>query len=78
MQARARMAWVDRSAARWVVLGVCIAAGLAVRAALYHVQTGDYTFFVSRWYDFLAQNGGFLQGYQVIRVVDMRPFCCAA
>ena len=51
-----RIRW---DAARWAVLGICIAAGLAVRASVYHVQTDDYKYFVSRWYEFLARNGGF-------------------
>ncbi len=41
------------------MLGLCIAIGLAARLAIYHVETDDYKYFVSRWYEFISQNGGF-------------------
>jgi Gpi18-like mannosyltransferase len=32
---------------------------LALRVSLYHVETSDYTVFVSQWYDFIQTHGGF-------------------
>src|SRR6185437_2951646 len=32
---------------------------LALRLSLYHVITNDYTVFLSPWYDFIKNHGGF-------------------
>ena len=34
-------------------------AAIVLRVSLYNVQTTDYTFFLSSWYDFIKNNGGF-------------------
>ena len=44
-----------------VYSGIAVLFGLALilRISLYHVETSDYTVFVSQWYDFIANHGGF-------------------
>ena len=34
-------------------------AAIILRVSLYNVQTSDYTFFLSSWYDFIKSHGGF-------------------
>ncbi len=40
-------------------VGVMFVLAVVLRITLYHVETGDYTFFVSQWYDFIQTHGGF-------------------
>ncbi len=44
-----------------VYSGIAVLFGLALilRISLYHIETSDYTVFVSQWYDFIANHGGF-------------------
>lgn len=41
------------------LVALLVALALAIRVALYPVQTSDYTAFVSPWYDYIAAHGGF-------------------
>ena len=41
------------------IIGVLFVLAIVVRALFYHVQTSDYTVFVSQWYDFIKSHGGF-------------------
>src|SRR5579875_3325056 len=59
MQARMHLSLNTRSSTRYALFGLLFVAAMAVRAALYHVQTTDYTMFVSQWYDYIAGHGGF-------------------
>ena len=43
----------------WCAIGLLFLLALIIRISLYHVQTSDYTFFVSQWYDFIQTHGGF-------------------
>ncbi len=38
-------------------LGIVLA--IVLRVALFHIETSDYTVFVSQWYDFIQAHGGF-------------------
>jgi Gpi18-like mannosyltransferase len=38
---------------------VILIIALAMRAAMYRYQSGDYTIFVHRWYEYIDTNGGF-------------------
>ncbi|HVU70680.1 MAG TPA: hypothetical protein VHD63_26380, partial [Ktedonobacteraceae bacterium] len=40
--------------------GVALLCGLALalRLALYHIETSDYTVFLSNWYDYIQTHGG--------------------
>ena len=40
-------------------LGIMFLLAIALRVSLYHVETSDYTFFLSQWYDFIQSHGGF-------------------
>ncbi len=40
-------------------LGVLFLLALVLRASLYHIETSDYTVFVSQWYDYIKNHGGF-------------------
>ena len=40
-------------------IGVIMVLALVLRVSLYHVETSDYTVFVSQWYDFIQTHGGF-------------------
>lgn len=42
-----------------IVFVLLIIAAVVLRVSLYNVQTSDYTFFLSSWYDFIKNNGGF-------------------
>src|SRR5450432_1819262 len=42
-----------------IVFGLLIIAAVVLRVSLYNVQTSDYTVFLSSWYDFIKNNGGF-------------------
>jgi Gpi18-like mannosyltransferase len=42
-----------------VVFAVLFLAAIALRVSLYHIQTSDYIGFLSQWYDFIKNNGGF-------------------
>lgn len=42
-----------------LICGILCVLALGVRVALYPVITGDYTVFVSQWYDYVLQHGGF-------------------
>ena len=42
-----------------IVFVLLFVAAIVLRVALYNVQTSDYTFFLSSWYDFIKNNGGF-------------------
>src|SRR5579884_521346 len=62
------MQWAQRAMRRIVTRGnvgkgalvaLLVALALAIRVALYPVQTSDYTAFVSPWYDYIAGHGGF-------------------
>src|SRR5438270_12219015 len=39
--------------------GLMFLLAIALRVSLYPIETGDYTFFLSRWYDFIQTHGGF-------------------
>src|SRR5438132_7421998 len=41
------------------MLGMMFLLAIALRLALYHVETSDYTVFLSQWYDFIQTHGGF-------------------
>lgn len=41
------------------MLGFLFLLALVLRVSLYNVETGDYTAFLSPWYDFLQAHGGF-------------------
>ncbi|HEY3709864.1 MAG TPA: glycosyltransferase 87 family protein, partial [Amycolatopsis sp.] len=41
------------------VAAVVVLGGLAVRTAFFSYTSGDYRAFVSQWYEFIKQNGGF-------------------
>ena len=43
----------------YIVIGVLAVLALVLRVSLYHVETSDYTVFVSQWYDFIQTHGGF-------------------
>ena len=43
----------------YLVFGMLFVLALGLRVALYPLLTGDYTFFVSQWYDFIQSHGGF-------------------
>jgi Gpi18-like mannosyltransferase len=43
----------------YVVFAIGVLLALALRISLFHVVTGDYTTFLSRWYLYLKDNGGF-------------------
>ena len=40
-------------------IGILMVFALVLRVSLYHVETSDYTVFVSQWYDFIQVHGGF-------------------
>jgi Gpi18-like mannosyltransferase len=42
-----------------VVLAILFIAAIVLRVALFQIQTSDYTIFLSQWYDFIKNNGGF-------------------
>ena len=44
--------------ARCAIGMMCLLA-LVLRISLYHVETSDYTMFVSQWYDFIQTHSGF-------------------
>ncbi len=43
---------------KYAIVIMCLLA-LVLRISLYHVETSDYTIFVSQWYDFIQTHGGF-------------------
>jgi Gpi18-like mannosyltransferase len=45
--------------ARCAIGMMCLLA-LVLRVSLYHVETSDYTIFVSQWYDFIQTHSGFV------------------
>ena len=40
-------------------IAVLFGLTLILRISLYHIETSDYTVFVSQWYDFIQNHGGF-------------------
>ena len=40
-------------------LGTMFLLAVALRVSLYRIETGDYTVFLSQWYDFIGTHGGF-------------------
>lgn len=42
-----------------ILLPVLFVLALVLRVSLYHIQTSDYTFFVSQWYDYIQTHNGF-------------------
>jgi Gpi18-like mannosyltransferase len=40
-------------------LGILFLLAIALRISLFPIQTSDYTFFLSQWYDFIQSHGGF-------------------
>ncbi len=40
-------------------IGSAFVLALVLRVSLYHIETSDYTVFVSQWYDFIQSHGGF-------------------
>src|ERR1019366_667035 len=42
-----------------VVFVILFIAAIVLRIWLFQIQTSDYTFFLSQWYDFIKNNGGF-------------------
>jgi Gpi18-like mannosyltransferase len=45
--------------ALYCVCGLGFLLAIALRVSLYHIETSDYTTFLSRWYDFIQSHGGF-------------------
>ena len=43
----------------YIIIGVLGVLALVLRVSLYHIETSDYTVFVSQWYDFIQTHGGF-------------------
>ncbi len=43
----------------YAAIGIACILALVLRVSLYHVETSDYTVFVSQWYDFIQSHGGF-------------------
>lgn len=43
----------------FAAIGIAFVLALVLRVSLYHVETSDYTVFVSQWYDFIQTHGGF-------------------
>jgi Gpi18-like mannosyltransferase len=41
------------------IFGLLFIGAVVLRIALFHVQTSDYTFFLSNWYDFIKSHNGF-------------------
>lgn len=41
------------------VLGIAFVLAIVLRVSLYHIETSDYTVFLSQWYDFIQTHGGF-------------------
>lgn len=44
---------------RIVAMAAIVVGGLALRAAFFHYQSGDYVAYFGRWYQYIQQNGGF-------------------
>jgi Gpi18-like mannosyltransferase len=42
-----------------LLAGILFLLAIVLRVSLYHVQTSDYTVFVSQWYDYIQNHGGF-------------------
>lgn len=42
-----------------ILLPVLFVLALVLRVSLYHIETSDYTFFVSQWYDYIQTHNGF-------------------
>src|SRR5207302_9006923 len=40
-------------------LAILLLIAIVLRVSLYHVETSDYTVFLSQWYDFIQTHGGF-------------------
>jgi Gpi18-like mannosyltransferase len=40
-------------------LGLLFLLAIGLRISLYHIETSDYTVFLSQWYDFIQTHGGF-------------------
>ena len=41
------------------IIGLLFIGAVVLRVALFHVQTSDYTFFLSNWYSFIQSHNGF-------------------
>ncbi|MDX6316563.1 MAG: hypothetical protein QOF44_6027, partial [Streptomyces sp.] len=55
----ARTGLLEKRGGRIALSAAVVIVALAVRAAMYRYQSGDYDFFVSRWYAYIDTNGGF-------------------
>jgi len=42
-----------------LLAGILFLLAIVLRVSLYHIQTSDYTVFVSQWYDYIQNHGGF-------------------
>ncbi|GHO98435.1 hypothetical protein KSF_084830 [Reticulibacter mediterranei] len=42
-----------------ILLPILFVLALVLRVSLYHIETSDYTFFVSQWYDYIQTHNGF-------------------
>jgi len=42
-----------------ILAGMMFLLAIVLRVSLYHVETSDYTVFVSQWYDYIQTHGGF-------------------
>jgi Gpi18-like mannosyltransferase len=42
-----------------ILLPILFILALMLRVSLYHIQTSDYNFFVSQWYDYIQTHNGF-------------------
>ncbi len=49
----------DSQTVRRCIFVLLFFAAIALRVAVYHVETSDYTFFVSQWYAFIKTHNGF-------------------
>jgi Gpi18-like mannosyltransferase len=43
----------------YIFAGILFLLAIVLRVSLYHIQTSDYTVFVSQWYDYIQNHGGF-------------------
>ncbi|WP_206305556.1 glycosyltransferase 87 family protein, partial [Actinacidiphila soli] len=55
----ARTGLLEKRGGRIALTAAVVIVALAVRATMYRYQSGDYDFFVSRWYAYIDTNGGF-------------------
>jgi Gpi18-like mannosyltransferase len=55
----ARAGLLEKRGGRIALTAAIVIVALAARAAMYRYQSGDYNFFVHRWYTYIDTNGGF-------------------